>query len=68
MEQVRSAKLILHVETNKRTIHREFDNYAQLFDYGTMALMDIGNLGDMVTHTPEQWRSRGEHCTDFSDK
>jgi hypothetical protein len=67
METVTSAKLILHIKTNDRTIHREFNNYAELFDYGCVALADLSRAREMYTHTNEQWASRGEHCEDFSD-
>lgn len=60
METITSKKLILHIETNKQTIHREFENYAELFDYGTDALSDLPGGLEMYTHTDEQWKHRGE--------
>lgn len=66
-EQIRSSKLVLLIETNKRTIRREFDNYAELFDYGTVALSDLDGGSKMYTHTGDQWANRGEHCSDFGD-
>lgn len=67
MEAVTAGKLILHIETNDRTIHREFNNYAELFDYGCVALADLSGAREMFTHTDEQWANRGNHCNDFSD-
>jgi hypothetical protein len=60
MEHVISKKLILHIETNKQTIHREFSNYAELFDYAVDALSDLPGGLEMYTHTDEQWANRGE--------
>lgn len=67
MEYIQSSSLTLHIETNKRTIHRVFDNYAQLFEYGTMMLSDLGGGSELYTHTDEQWAARGELCVHYRD-